>query len=230
MKTRHVVMMAAGVSALCGLAKAELRVFDNTGWAFQWNRSYNLPGPGANRGDGLDITLPATQSGAMTDFTLLINGYQPTTSNGVTSSTISQETALMRVANDGAQFTGPGPQGPVTVRGARTYQVGESVGPSASWFFSATVGYYSFATGEVRVLGDSAVIGVQLNMSGAMHYGWVWLEWDAQTPWGNRLQYRPTMWAYETAANTPALVTIPAPGAGSAVMLVAACAGIRRRR
>ncbi len=235
MKRRRLVEVTSGALALgltSGFASAALMTFDNTGWGFAWNHSVILPGAPTIPGQSLDVTMPASQSGAVTPFGLVYQTVSVTTSGELTPATIEAQSANVRIAGDGEEVV-------FVVGGgtfwrfiaARTYDVGESVGPGASWDPRATVGVFGGPVGgDVPIVGPSAVVGVRLTMSGATHYGWVWLQWDEVTPHFNRLQYRPTMWAYETEANTPALVTIPAPGASAAALVCGGVVGTRRRR
>ncbi len=216
------VVMCAGLS---GSAWGSLMVFDNPGGQFAWTRSFNIGGPGSSRGQGLDITQPSTQSGAPSDYTLLNHVSTPLTSTSVGSISIQSEGQNARVANDGELVTVTLFGLPAaTFRLPHLYQEGQSVGPSAGFGFGATVGYYTFATGTVPLFGETGVVGVRLMIDGAAHYGWIHVLWDLPG------SYRPLMWAYETEANTPALVTVPAPGAAVGLLGVGAIAGVRRRR
>ena len=215
------LVMCAGLS---GSAWGSLMVFDNPGGQFAWTRSFNLGGPGSSRGQGLDITQPSTQSGAPSEYTLLNHVTTPLTSSSMGSLSIWREGENALVANDGEMVTVMLFGLPTsTFRLPRLYQAGQFVGPSAEFGFSATVGYTSFPTGSVPLIGETGVVGVRLMMDGAAHYGWI------HVLWGSPGSYRPLMWAYETEANTPALVTVPAPGA-AALLGFGALAGGRRRR
>ncbi len=226
------LLCAAGIvvcGSVSGSALGSLMVFDNAGGQFPWSLSSQLQGPFL-RGQGLDITQSAAQSGAANPFTILYRTTSTTTTGMVITTDIVSEGANVRVAADGQPVQIVNSSGQVfTFTAARTYQAGELVGPSASWQLTAAPAAYGLSIGDVPLLGTSAIVGVRLSISGSFHYGWVALEWDPVTTVNNHFQYRPTMWAYETAANTPALVTVPAPGAAGALVMCAGIAGIRRR-
>ncbi|MGD9693109.1 MAG: hypothetical protein AB7G17_10000 [Phycisphaerales bacterium] len=223
---RAVVPAMIGVW-LGGASSASLVVFSNAGGEFAWSGSQAIPfDPFFIRGQGLDVTLPPSQSGGATSLSTLYVWGNPVTSTELVATTFEREGANVRVAQGSTvNVMAGGGQADFTL--ARVFDVGESVGASETWVSSTTAGFYSFTTGDVPLLGTSAYVGVELSIAGLTHYGWIHLLWDP-TVISGRSQYRATTWAYETDAGMPARV-IPAPGAAG--LLACSCImALRQRR
>lgn len=223
---RAVVPAMIGVW-LGGASSASLVVFSNAGGEFAWSGSQAIPfDPFFIRGQGLDVTLPPSQSGGATSLSTLYVWGNPVTSTELVATTFEREGANVRVAQGSTvNVMAGGGQADFTL--ARVFQAGEFVAPWETYVSSTTAAYFSFGTGDVPLLGNSAFVGLELTINGLMHYGWIQLTWDP-TIAGGRSQYRATSWAYETDAGMPARV-IPAPGAAG--LLACSCImALRQRR
>lgn len=225
-------LVAAAMVAGLGLqsaASGDLIVFDNPGMQFPWTYSVQLVS--YQRGQGLDITKPSTQSGAPTPWTLIYNLPTIPTSNGWLESRIGTEgSSFGNVRLDGAgvlqPFTIPNGQ-VISVRAMRLYQIGQSVGPVGQWESQGTAAMRTLGATH-PLLGTGGFIGVELTISGAVHYGWIQLAWGIAPGWSFE-QYQPVIWAYEDSPGVPALV-IPGPAAAVPLLALGAWAGARRRR
>ncbi len=85
-------------------------------------------------------------------------------------------------------------------------------------------GFFKFPPLNWR--GRSGFVGLRILKEDGWHYGWVYVEKDAELAFlGGTI----TSYAYETEANTPILTVVPEPSAASIALMILLPA-LRRRR
>lgn len=201
----------AGVTAtsLAGghAAYAAIVSFENPGppFTFDWN-AFRL----------LDITQPATQTtpGWNRSF------YQYKYSGG---------------GYEGVVFVGYGGNARIALSGSRVAALpsGSLVGPALT-FGNYAWGAYSYYGSWYIYIGDGQreFMGVEFDLSGNTHYGWVDVMWNP-----NATRFDAYAWGYETDPDTPIRAgdtgdVIPEPGtlAMFAMGALAAAVALRRRK
>lgn len=217
------MLALVGASIVCCVAGAHASVvtFLNTGNVFNWRPNALQQPPGLQ----LDITLPATQSGDATPYSIFwTRGYPSGSDVGVTHDmgcSASARVVRSTVGVEAQLFSGGGPY---YVYPPQDFLSGTTIGPGLTWQNTATLGWLRFDLGEHWVVGSAFTMGLQLTMSDGVHYGYGNFVLTSGT-YGT--QYQPTSWGYETSPGVP--VTVPGPGGLGAVAL-GVTAALRRKR
>lgn len=214
---RHIAIAAiAGTGAS---ASGALIVHDNRDQSFRWDAAVDAFGDFIP-GTFLDVRQPAAmQSGAgatTSSFGFVVR--DPPTSNGVADWGVFAGTLGGGIAAGNTGF----PVGGSFLFPARTFAIGDTVGPNATFTFEAPTTAFTFAE-TTPMIGDRAVVGVLFDIEGSTHYGWIELSVE---PNG---RYQPTGWAWETNAGVPAGV-VAIPGVGTTSLVIAGGIATRRRR
>jgi hypothetical protein len=212
-----------GASVVCCVAGAHASVvtFSNTGNVFNW-RPYAVQQP---PGLQLDITLPATQSGGATPYSISWSRGSPGGSDiGVTHDMGGSASARVVRSTVGVEAQLYSGGGPYYVYPPLDFLPGTTIGPGLNWQNTATLGWLRFDLGEHWVVGSAFTMGLQLTMPDGVHYGYGNFVLSSGT-YGT--QYQPTSWGYETDPGVP--VTVPGPG-GLSVIWLGATAAFRRKR
>jgi len=230
------LITAAIAASLAGAAGAELQVFLNDGDLGGWIGDYSN-----SKGfkSFLDITADATAnaSNQTEPFTPPFDEHADVPWAVSTYSTYSvtnhpsteghrlygsAETPAVRFLTETTDRT----VGAASRRFARALSVGDVVDAGSGPYLDRAQTYYEYADSPVDPvesysLGELYFTGLQFQMAGETHYGWIL--WDgARNP-------TPFAWAYETEAGVGArVINIPAPGA--AMLFGLAAAATRRRR
>jgi hypothetical protein len=213
-------MCAAAVLCAVASAPASVITFENTGGQFDWRPGVvNFP-PALC----LDITQPASQSGASTPFTISWSrGEEVASDTGVThelycgaSTHVVKSTTSVRV-----QLFSNGTM--VDLYPPQDFGSAGTVGPGLNWQPGATLGWFFFQfNGDHWIAGSAFSMGLELNMADGTHFGYARFQLTSGT-YG--LQYQPSDWGYETVPGAPIMVPAPA-----GVILFAVGLGRCRRR
>ncbi len=194
--TCGVVATTAG-AVLAMQAPAEPVTFFNDDGVFVWE-AFTL----FDDGNGLDITQPATQSGAVNDRSVVWVNFDPVTScdigggsieSGLGETRIVQSEETVTVGNDCPAFE--------TFVPARRFGPGEEIDGTALWSFAADLYPICFGVCENGdpFLGEGGIVGIELLLDGKIHYGWVELDLVG-------VAYQPIAWGYETEPGVPIAV------------------------
>lgn len=216
----------AAIGVCAGPVCGGIIYHDNAAGRFFWQESYYLAG--FHHGTSLDITLPPTQSGEVTSYSLqsysevyLTSGQTVTTSVAADGAGASVGQAPRIIVNS------PGPYARF-VDPATAYAADAGIGPTVpggTWAAYADVNWRSGPT-DVSLIGGHAFIGVRLNMPDGLHYGWVDL---VDNGYYGAPSFSALGWAWETTPNTP----LPAgaiPGPATLAGIATAVIALPRRR
>ena len=204
---------AAALACSTTLASATVIRFSNPNPNNYWVQTTMLA-----HGFGLDITQPASQSGAFSPITIDWERQYPAGSNDLTTSNVYCQPSV-RLTTVALQVTNIFPD-PVTFYVPRDFPAGAVVGPGLNWSSSATLAWHFGFQQANWIVGNSFTMGLQLTLADGIHYGYANFILDPS-------EYDPTSWGYESDPGVP--LTVPAP-VGSSVLLIATSALLRRRR
>lgn len=183
-----------------GHAAADVIVFDNSNITFQWTPTIDVGQ--IKLGSFLDITQPAElQTGSEGPGKIGYLVASPTSSKSLVPYSIFGDLDG-KIAKGDPVFIGDD-----TFLPAKVFQVGDSVGTDV-YSLSGDVIAFSFAN-QIPLLGDRAIVGIQLTKADGVHFGWIEVTLISQ-PLGGPM-YQPTAWAYETEPGVPAIVLDPHP-------------------
>jgi hypothetical protein len=213
------IVAAAGI-AVAATAQADVIRFSNPGGMLDWVPQI-LAGPGYF---DLDITQPATQSGAASPIGVHWFHNSPTSSTmGVVHNAFTGASA--RIVRSTIPVSAPvNPPGNTDLFPPFAFAPGQSVGPGLNWQQSADLGWLRFAAGDNYIVGTSFTMGVQITLGDGVHYGYIDFTLGPSHTY-SITQYQPTGWGYESVAGVP--LVVPGPGAG--LIAFAAAAAHRRR-
>jgi hypothetical protein len=200
---RNIRFMTALTLALQGFAMpvaGEVVHYDDTHGVFQWlaDDPY-LVGPG----NYFDPTRPPTQSGELTEFSLVYHLPYAEMTTSVAQGSFFGVGEIEIALGESIEIHEPG-RGTLTP--ARRFAPGESIGPNEDWSSTADHSWETILSGAIPLLGDEPIIGFRAGTSGEYRYGWIELG-PRQLPPPYWTFYHPVRWAYETELNTP--ITVP---------------------
>jgi hypothetical protein len=212
-------VMAAATLCLGPVAytSADLVVHQNVGHQFEWIADWGV-NPEAQF---LDITQPATQSGAYSPIGLRYWDYGPDTSMSPGKQSI--QAPDVRVVTE--TITLWEDYNPHERPFGRPLALGTHVGPGGElstegwlygWFFGGPETWLGPSDTPPT---SSVFVGVELTIAGQIHYGWIELQATFDGPGGEFGRFVANAWGYETNPGTPALI-VPAPAASFAAGLV----------
>ncbi len=209
---------ACGVVAAASAANGAIVRYVNDG-TFVWEADDPFNGV---FGTGLDVTQGPDQSGDLTDRTIGWNPADPVTSGDVASAPVfgAADVRVVRSFEEVVVIGEFGDENPFNP--PEEYEDGEAIGPGENFQSSATMFAFGFAIGYFPFLGDEGTIGLEIDLPGGTHYGYVELEWTGT----GTLGYQPTALAWETEPG----VAIVVPGPASVATAIALAPLVLRRR
>jgi hypothetical protein len=83
------------------------------------------------------------------------------------------------------------------------------IGSAANWQPEADAAWFAFFAGLNPMLGQTCTVGIRLNLSDGVHYGFINLAWrpfSPSPPPGSTAMYQPVAWGYETEPDTPIMI------------------------
>ncbi|MBC7773633.1 MAG: hypothetical protein H7210_14150 [Pyrinomonadaceae bacterium] len=224
---RFTAATAALLAGCAGPAVGDVVYFDNSGGEFVWEESWFFGD--FHHGTSLDITLPPSQSGEATPYSL--QSYSEiyfTSGQLVTTSLTPDQPGNVTVARGPETFVNPGPWSG-NVDPAIAFAAGDPIGPAVpggTWGANADVDWRS-GIQDVSLIDGHAFIGVCLQLPDGPHYGWIDL---VDNGYNAGRSFVALGWAWETTPNTALPAgTVPGPAA-LACFAVAGVSALRRRR
>ncbi|MBL0922398.1 MAG: hypothetical protein IBJ10_09765 [Phycisphaerales bacterium] len=199
---------AFGSGACAGVVK-----FQNVGEQFDWRCI--LDG-NASQATWLDITQPASQSGAASAVAFAVTRFTGFSTPHFNEDRIAGVTADARIVRRPSAIALMDEEGVVNSFGfARSFAPGKGVGPSLAFHQTAHVAVTNFYTSPFieRTL-PTGYVGVSVLLQDGVHYGWIHLE-AAENALGLFEEYNVLGWAYETQPGVA--IVVPGPGAAGLV-------------
>lgn len=220
------VASIAMLASCAGRAIGDIVYFDNSAAQFAWDESYYLGG--FHHGTSLDITLPPTQSGEATPYSLQSYSEVFFTSGQLVTTSLTPDAPNVSIARGPHTLVNsPGPYSgfvdPAVAYSAQAL-IGPTV-PNGSWGVDADVDWRSL-TLDISLIGGHAFVGVLLQLPDGTHYGFIDL---VDNGYNHNPSFTPIGWGWETTPDVP----IPAgavPVPASLVCLAATAMCVRRRR
>lgn len=193
-------------ASLAGTAShAAVVVHDNRDGTFKWWTGIRNTDATELPGTFLDITRPASeQTGERLPGTLG-QWYRPNESSSGPARRFFEGDEVEIATEEKTLWWNGRPITPYAA--TREYYQGEHVAPDALWFEQSNYFFHLPFSGSLSegtaAISPRAYLGIRAKLDGQWHYGWILFE-DFKTP---------LMWAYETEADTPIQIPVPAPSA-----------------
>jgi len=212
--------------ALASSAPAAVVSFQNHNSAFDWRCVVD---GNASQATWLDITQPATQSGASSAHAFYMQRFTGFSTPHFNEDRIVGVTADARIARRPTSIALTDEEGIInSFAFARSFAPGSEVGAGLSFHQSAHVAVTNFYTQPlIERLLPTGFVGVSVLLDDGLHYGWIELA-AVENPGGIYIEYDVVSWGYETQAGVG--IVIPAPASGLVAGGLGLCGLARRRR